>query len=679
MISIKSKEMIHEAYELHQAGNILAAEQLYKEILKDQPEHIDALFLLGTLNLQQGYYDTASIFFRKTLTLIPSHVMALCNLGTALQRSGNFDEALSSFRKAISLRPDYADAHYNLGNALKEQGKLEEAIICYKEAIELRPNHADVHYYLGNTFRELGNLDKAVECYRKSSELDPDNAGFHCNLGAALQESEILDDAIISYKEAVRLNPNYAMAFSNLGYALQQSGKLEEAITCQKRAVELNPDCAESRNILGTALMEQGELDNAVSSYQKALLLEPEYTEAHNNLGTALMKQDKFDAAIISYKKSIELKPESAEAYNNLGTVLKASGNPEEAITHYEQAIELKPDYAQAHINLAFALLLTENFKRGLEEYEWRPRLKECASDTDKVSMWDGSPINGKSILVYTEQGVGDSIQFVRYLPMIKAQGGKVIFECQKSLLRLLENYPGIDRIIEKSSNTVPEVQLDFHIPLLSLPGIFGTNPDSIPQVSSYISPDPLLTSQWRTKFEHDNNLKIGIVWAGNPEHINDRNRSCTLNDFVHLTSIQGLTLYSLQQELTSSKTNNEPEDFNIVNLGNELNDFADTASVIDNLDLVITVDTAVAHLAGAIGKPVWTLLSFVPDWRWMLNREDSPWYPSMRLFRQAELNDWAGVFNQVKKALLQEIDNLNILSVKSAQYETKHLTTESI
>jgi len=391
------------------------------------------------------------------------------------------------------------------------------------------------------------------------------------------------------------------------------------------------------------------------------------------------MKQNKFDAAIISYKKSIELKPDSAEAYNNLGTVLKASGNPEEAITHYEQAIELKPDYAQAHLNLAFALLLTENFKRGLQEYEWRPRLKRLTSDTDLEPMWDGSPLNGKSILVYTEQGVGDSIQFVRYLPMIKAQGGNVIFECQKSLLRLLKNCTGIDKIVERTSDTVPDVQLDFHIPLLSLPGLFGTNPDSIPQNQSYIRPDPVLTSQWRTKFEHDNNLKIGIVWAGNPEHINDRNRSCTLNDFAHLTSIQGLTLYSLQQELTSSKTNNDPEDFNIVNLGNEFNDFADTASVIDNLDLVITVDTAVAHLAGAIGKPVWTLLPFVPDWRWMLNREDSPWYPSMRLFRQAQLNDWAGVFNQVKKALFQEIDNLNILSGKPAQCETKHLTTESI
>jgi hypothetical protein len=276
--------------------------------------------------------------------------------------------------------------------------------------------------------------------------------------------------------------------------------------------------------------------------------------------------------------------------------------------------------------------------------------------------MWDGSYLNGKSILVYTEQGIGDSIQFVRYLPMVKEQSGCVIVECQQSLCRLLKNCVGIDEIIEMTSHGKSPMKFDVQIPLLSLPGIFDATVDSIPQNLSYIKPDPVLVSQWRSMFDCDNNLKVGIVWAGNPKHKNDRNRSCSLKDFAHLTSIRGLTFYSLQKGLASVEANNHPKGMKIINLDNELNDFADTAAAIDNLDLVIAVDTAVAHLAGAIGKPVWTLLPFVPDWRWMLKRSDSPWYPSMRLFRQRQLYDWDGVFDQVRKSLFKFRDyNVNL------------------
>lgn len=713
MISIKSKELIQEAYDLHQTGRLPAAEQLYKEILKEQPEHIDALFLMGTLNLQQGNYDSACTYFVKTLKLMPGHATAHCNLGTALQKSGKHEKAITNYKKAILLKSDYTDAHYNLGNALKELGKLEEAIICYKKVIELNPNNADLYCNLGNAFKTLGNLDEAVEYYRRASKLNPDNPVYYCNIGAALQESGTLDEAITNYMEAVKLNPNYAMAFSNLGSALQESGNLEEAIEsyeraivlnpdyseahtnlgtslleegrpeeaikCHNRAIELNPDCAEAHNNLGTALMKQGRFDNAITSYNEALFLKPEYAEAHNNLGTSLMAQNKFDAAIISHKRAIELKPDYAEAYNNLGTVLKGVGNPEEAIAYYKQAIELKQDYAQAHLNMAFALLLTKNFKEGLQEYEWRLRLNKHTTETDQKPMWDGSSLNGKSILVYTEQGIGDSIQFVRYLPKVKEQGGYVIFECQQNLCRLLKDCDGIDEIREMASHSKSLVKFDAQIPLLSIPRISDVTVDSIPQSQSYIKPDPVLVSHWRAKLNNDNNLKVGIVWAGNPKHVDDRNRSCSLNDFLQLTSISGLTFYSLQKGVASAETNNHPKGIKIVNLDNELNDFADTAAAIDNLDLVIAVDTAVAHLAGAIGKPVWTLLPFVPDWRWMLERSDSPWYPSMRLFRQTQSNDWAGVFNQVKEALIQERDNRFSSAGKPIEFESKQTANKYI
>jgi tetratricopeptide (TPR) repeat protein len=690
MIKTSNKELFQEAYELHQSGKLTATAKLYNIILNEQPDNINVIFLAGTLNLQQRNFDVACMYFRKALELNPDYAMVHGNLGIALHESGKIDEAIKCYRKAINLKPNYSSTYFNLANALKEQSTLEEAVIYYKKAIELNPDDATIYGNLGNTFKEQGRLEEAVEYYRKASWLNPDNAGFHCNLGAALQESGELDEAILSYKEAVKFDPNYAMAFSNLGSALQKSGKLneaiksyeraiaikpdyseahnnlgisllekgkpEEAITCHKKAIELKPDCADAHNNLGTALMEQSKFDDAITSYKRALLLKPDYAEAHNNLGTALMEQGKFDTAIINHKKAIELKPDYVEAYNNLGTVLNGSGKPDEAIAYYKQAIELNPYFALAHLNMAFALLLTENFKKGWQEYEWRLRIKGRAPKTSEKPLWDGSSLNGKSILVYTEQGLGDSIQFIRYIPMVKAQGGSVIVECQQSLYRLLKNCNGIDEIIVMTSNDEPPMQFDTLAPLLSLPGIFDVTMDSIPHNVPYIKPDPVLVSQWRTKLEHDNNFKVGIVWAGNPKHKNDRNRSCSLKDFAHLTSISGLTFYSLQKGQVSVEANNPPKGMKITNMNNELHDFSDTAAAISNLDLVISVDTSVAHLAGAIGKPVWTLLPFVPDWRWLLERNDSPWYPSMRLFRQTQLYDWDGVFEQVKKALIQKI-----------------------
>jgi hypothetical protein len=267
--------------------------------------------------------------------------------------------------------------------------------------------------------------------------------------------------------------------------------------------------------------------------------------------------------------------------------------------------------------------------------------------------MWDGKSLNGKTILVHTEQGFGDSIQFVRYLPMVKAQGGRVIFECQQSLCRLLRSCNGIDEIIEKTSANKLSIQPDVHVHLLDLPGIFGTTLNSIPTNIPYITPDPILVDQWASRLNVDEGFRISIVWAGSPHHARDRNRSCSLADFANLAKVPGLPFYSLQKGYVSIKPDNPPMGIKIVNLDNELHDFADTAAVIANLDLVISVDTAVAHLTGAIGKPVWTLLPFAPDWRWLLKRNDSPWYPTMRLFRQNQPDDWTEVFEQVREKLI--------------------------
>ncbi len=623
MINNNTGDLLQEALELHQAGILTTAKELYNKLLEEQPEHNDAIFLLGTLNLQQRNYDTACAYFMKTLKLVPDHVTAHCNLGTALHESGKLDEAVISYNNAISLKPDYADAYYNLGNTLNELGQLDKAVESYGQAILYNQDYVDAHYNLGNVLKAQHKPDEAVYSYNKTIALKPDYAQAHCNLGSVLQELGKIDEAIACYKTATLLKPDYAMAYCNLGSALQELGKTNEAIIIYKQALSFKPDFEMAYCNLGSAFQESGLLDEAETCYKKAITLNPDY----------------------------------AVAYSNLGSLLQEFGNIDEAMKNYNLALTLDPDGPTAHKNKSMALLLRENFIEGWPEYEWRLQTKAHSVMAFQSPRWDGNPINGKSILVHAEQGFGDTIQFVRYLPMVKALGGHVIFECQNNLISLLKNCDGIDRIISRSSDIIQEEQFDFHIPLLSLPGLFGTTLDSIPASGPYVTVDSSLMGNWQKRLYHDRNFKIGIVWAGNPSFKNYHNRSCSLSDFASLAEIAGLSFYSLQKGPASAQ-NNIASKFKITDLKDELNDFADTAAVLINLDLVISTDTAVAHLAGAIGTPVWTLLHSAPDWRWWLKRTDSPWYPSMRLFRQTQLNDWAGVFGLVKEALIMKNEN---------------------
>ncbi|GAX60011.1 hypothetical protein SCALIN_C05_0096 [Candidatus Scalindua japonica] len=601
---------------------------------------------------QAGDFTSAIMCYNIAIKKHPDNALTHFHLGSALHGTGRIDDALASYRKAKELKPDYSDAYYSLGNTYREQGKIKEAVVNYLQAVSLKPDNAEIHCNLGAALQESGRPDEAIVSYKKAITLNPYYAMAHCNLGSLLHESGKLNDAAASYKRSTEINPDLALAHNNLGTAFKDLGRLDESVESYRKAIALKPDYAEAHNNLGTALLEQHKLQEAVISYNRALEIRPKYAEAYNNLGTILQELCQLDQAVENYRKAIALKPNFAEAYNNLGTALQDSGKHGEALAYYKQATILKPDFALAHVNRSFVLLLTENFKEGWKEYKWRLNIKNRASTTRNHHMWNGGPLNGKSILVHAEQGFGDTIQFVRYLPMVKEQGGHVVLACHKSLHRLFKNYNGIDEIIEKSSvNTLPE-QPDVHIHLLDLPGLFETTLKSIPLKTPYITPDQILVDQWASWFKTRKDFKIGLVWAGNPHHSKDHNRSCSLSDFNKLTDVPEWSFYSLQKVNYPIDSKDTPIGMNIVNIGKGLNDFADTAAVIANLDLVITVDTAVAHLAGAIGKPVWTLLPFAPDWRWLLKRNDSPWYPTMRLFRQNQPGNWTEVFEQVKEEL---------------------------
>lgn len=650
---LDNKTELQEALELHQTGNFDAASILYNLILEKHPRNIDAISLLGTLNLQTGNLDDARVLLKKSLALKPDNAITHNNLGSVLQASGRFNDAITSYKQSISLNPDYDEALYNLGNAYQAVGQLENAIASYKHAIALNPNDADIHSNLANSLRKSKRTDEALISYKQATILMPLNAELHNNLGAALQEQGKFGEAILSYRQAITLNPKFAKAHNNLGTTLRKEHKIEDAIKCFSDAIKLNPDYAEAYYNLGSALHTSSRFDEAIDAFKKAIIIKPHYAKAHYNLGNTLMEQNNFDDAVTSYRQAITIKPDYVIAHNNLGTILQEQGKIDKAVESYSHAIRLKPDYAEAHLNKALASLLNGDLKNGWQEYEWRLRTKGYEHRDFNHPMWDGKPLNGKTILIHTEQGFGDTIQFMRYLPMVQAQGGRVIFECLQNLICLLKSSIGFDKIIEKKPTGKLSEEFNVHVPLLSLPGLFNTALDTIPSDVHYIAADSALIEQWRLRFKDDHKCKVGIVWAGNPNHTKDRTRSCSLSDFATLAGIPGFSFYSLQKGSPSIEADKWPGGEKIIKLDNEINDFADTAAIIANLDLVISVDTVVAHLSGAMGKPVWTLLPFVPDWRWLMNRTDSPWYPSMRLFRQTQSNDWAGVLVQVKDELI--------------------------
>ncbi len=417
----------------------------------------------------------------------------------------------------------------------------------------------------------------------------------------------------------------------------------------------LNEKTAEAHNHSGAWFEQQGRLDEAVACYQQALALKPDYAEAHNNLGNVLKEQGKFEEALASYQQALGLKPDYAEVHYNQGVVLKEQGRLTEALASLEHALRLKPDYAEAHSSRALAWLLAGDFARGWPEYEWRWQCPPFSLPRFGQPLWDGSPLGGQTILLYAEQGFGDTLQFIRYAPLVKERGGCVLLACPAALIPLLRSSRGIDRLLPQEGPLPP---LDVYAPLLSLPRIFSTTLATVPAQVPYLFADAQLSQHWREQLSALPGSKIGIAWQGSPHYRGDRQRSIPLVQFAPLARLPGVRLVSLQKGPGTEQLRDVANRFPVTDLGSQLDAtsgaFLDTAAVMEHLNLVITADTVIAHLAGALGVPVWVALPFAPDWRWLLDREESPWYPTVRLFRQQTWGNWPEVFARLTDAVQQ-------------------------
>jgi Flp pilus assembly protein TadD len=550
-----------------------------------------------------------------------------------------------------------------------QSGRLAEAEAFYRQILAAEPGHIDALHMLGLLAGQVGRPEVAVDLLRQVIALRPDFAGAHSNLGNALRKNGLLEQSVAAYRQAIVLKPDFAEAYNNLGTALYDMGHLEEAIASYHHATALRPNYSEAYSNLGFALKEKGCLDEAIAACRQAIAITANSPEAYSNLGIALYHKGQLDEAIAAYREAIALKPNYPEAHSNLGNALQDEGRADEAIAACRQAIALKPDFPEAHQNLGIASLLRGHFLQGWEEYEWRWQCKDNrASRRDfPQPKWRGETLHGQHVLIHAEQGFGDTLQFVRYVPLVVQRGGRVSVECQPGLEAILASVLGNSQIIPRGQ---PLPAFDLHCPMMSLPLAFETRLETIPATIPYLHAAAPQTLRWRERLAGRNSaphepvpacreaLKVGLVWAGDSRphlpraNLIDRRRSLHLRQLAPLAEVPGVVFVSLQKGVPAQQTQTPPLGMRVWDWTAELHDFTDTAALLECLDLVISVDTAVAHLAGAMGKPVWMLSRFDGCWRWLMNRADTPWYPTMRLFRQPAPGDWNQVIAEVREQL---------------------------
>jgi tetratricopeptide (TPR) repeat protein len=620
------------------------------------PADADTLNNLGVAFQSHGNLEQAIGCFRQAIALEPSRPESYNNLGLAFASQGKLTEAVSCYETSLMRKPDYFDALFNGGMALHAQGNLQAAIGWYRRALQLQPDSISAVGNLGNALHDLGRIDEATACYRRGIELKPDDPRAYNNLGTVHKDRGEFDEAIANFAKAIEHDPAFAEAYFNLGLAYDAQQKFEQAIECYQKAADLRPNFFQAHYERGNSFHALKRFDEAIDAYRRALDLNPNYAEALNNLGRAYLELDDLPQAAAAFRRAIEIRPNLAEVHNNLGFVLKESGQICEAAASNRRAIELAPEYPEPRWNEAQLLLLQGDFEHGWPAYEWRWKTGKLTARKFPQPQWLGEPLAGKTILLHAEQGLGDTIQFIRYAPLIKRLGATVVVECLRPLTRLLASCPGIDQLLPAGAALPP---FDFHTPLLSIPAALKTTLSTVPHEVPYLSADPALVAHWRDVLRKFPGFRIGINWRGRTDRIDSRRRDIPPELIASFAGIPGVQLISLQKGAGQEDLSNPAGHLPIIDLGEfdtAHGPFMDTAAIMQNLDLIISSDTSVPHLAGALGRPVWVALPFSPSWHWLLDRSDSPWYPTMRLFRQKSLGDWEGVVSEIRTAVRQAV-----------------------
>ncbi len=626
--------LLNQAVDLHVRGNLDAAKSLYLQLLALAPQHPDALHLLGVIATQKQEHQAAADLIGRAIALRSDKPAYHYNHAIAMTGLGLLDAALASYDQAIAIKPDYAEAWCNRGTVLQKLKRWEECVASLDRFISYSPNNANAHFCKGDALRELGQFEAALA----------------------------------SYDKALAIDPAHSSAWLHRGNAQLDLKQFEAALASLERALAIRPDYAEAHLSKAVALQALRRLDAALVSVDRALRLNPEFAHAHNNKGLTLHELLQSNAAIESFDTALKINPDFVEAYVNRGVSRVRLRQPLEAVVDFEKALARRPDFPGAQWNMALALLQGGDFLGGWEKFEWRWKILHSNSEPRPLPapLWLGAqPLSGKTILLHAEQGLGDNIQFCRYVPLVARLGAKVILEVPEPLIALLRDIEGVSAVVEQGW---PLPRFDYHCPMMSLPLAFKMTQETIPFAGSYLRADASKVAHWRGRLGQDQRRRVGLVWHGGfrPDRpdlagVNERRNipvqmmaAFKAVDCCYVSLQKGDPAEAQFRQLQQTGWNG-PQ---LLNPVDELKDFSDTAALICALDLVISVDTAVAHLAGALGKPVWLLNRFDSCWRWMVNRQDSPWYQSMRIFNQSTLGDWDGVIRDAVAAL--ELNNIS-------------------
>jgi len=670
-------------------GNYLEAIAQFDQALAIDPDYLAVHFNRAASLSGLKRYEEAVAGYERVIELAPGTIEAWTNLGNALRELKRYDAARASYERALALSPGYAHALSNLGNVLCDLGLYHEAVLSYDQALIAWPNSAETHSNRGNALRELKRFDEAIASFERALALKPDFSEALSNLGNALRDAGRREDALISYDRALALKPDYPSALANRGNVLRELRRFAEALRDFERGLALDPQSAVLLSSRGNAFFGLHQFSEALADYDAALLVEPEHFLVHSNRGGALRELRRFDESLVAVDQALLLQPDSAEILTNRGDTLCELSRFEEALSAYDRALEISPNHAgglanrgnalralkrydaalasyaaaletdfelaATHMNESLCRLLIGDLELGWQKYEWRFKSEHMLQHVRAFEQprWQGQPLSGKRILLYAEQGFGDTIQFSRYARLLADRGAHVILEVQPALKSLLGQLAGVAQVLSQGE-LLPE--FDYQCPLLSLPLVCATTLTNIPAAPSYLEGEQARVRQWQARLSASGRLRVGLAWSGNPQHRNDHNRSllpATLNPLMDVP----VQYVNVQRELRAATDDAWLAQHGVAHFGEHLQDFTDTAALLSSMDLVITVDTAIAHLAGALGKPVWILLPYDPDWRWLTERDDSPWYPSAQLFRQTARGDWDGVIERVVERLRNRLE----------------------
>ena len=657
-------------------GDIAEAQKLYETILKNFSNNLRAQQGLAELNQHkhkniihsppqdvvnklvnlhnQGQFAVVAEQAEVLTKQYPTAILIWNVLGASRAQLGMLDEAIDAYKKTISLKPDYAVGYNNMGIVLKDQGKFDEAIDVYKKSISIKPDYAEAYYNMGVSLEKLGKLDEAIGAYKKSISLKPNNPKAYFNIGVVLKNQNNVKEAVEAYKNVILLKPDHAEAIINLANIFYQNGKFDVAVRGFEKVISLVPDYAEAYNNMGLALKDQGKTIEALEALKKAISLKPNFVEAYNNMGNAFVVQNKLEKAIELFKKAISLKPDYTEAYNNMGLALHFQDKSEEAIVAYKKSISLDPDYADAHKNLGYVLLRSGRLKEGFDEIEWRWKTDKFLGQKRNFPqpLWDGKQsLNGKRILLWCEQGVGDTIMWSSKIPFLTSQSAHCILECQEKLVPLLtRSFPDVEVKAEDRSRDIKRDDFDYHLPMGSLYRHFVPEITENPKPDAYLVPDPVRVNYWKERLKTlGKGPYIGISWKSSNMSVERLPNYSSISEWSEILSIPNVTFINLQSKDFADDLAKVREEFGVtVHHFDDLdqwNNIDDVAALCTAMDMVISNHGTVPLISGGVGT-----VTKLANWRqssWN-NILHNPVGPSVDIFERDTLEPWDNVFKLI-------------------------------